>query len=66
MLINYTSISALSISEKMRLKAFTKGLVINSNHLVFEGKTLQASEVLAAQIMWENENRNISKQMLFE
>jgi hypothetical protein len=66
MLINYTSISALSTSEKIRLKTFTKGLIINGNHLVFEGKTLQASEVIAAQIMWENENRSISKQMLFE
>lgn len=64
MLIEYTSLSALSPDEEARLKLQVRNRNVPAGAFQFEGKVLQGSEVAAHKHIWENGSNSNGKQVL--
>lgn len=64
MLVQYTSLSALSPEEQARLKVQVRNQPVPSGAFQFEDKVLQGSEVALHKQIWENGSNSNGKQVL--
>ena len=65
MLVQYTQISTLSVSDLEALKKSVQGLTLEGrgSHWAFNGKTFNMAELISYQRMWENKNKQVGTQL---